>query len=1074
MSQDHGLVIVPAGAGAGKTHRIMSQLSDSVRRRLVRPDRILAVTYSEVAASELRERIRAGLLAEGLISEALAVERAYVSTIHGLGLRLLTEHALAAGASPQPRHLGDAERDLLIRQTLARTEALDPIKAEPERFGYRVSWQKGETIEDALRTKVLAMIELLRGLGDTGCAPSLIEPALTRLDRIYGAVLDNPTAAYDRLIAAIETILEDFPEGGMASVTATGPLKTLEENHTLFLKVRHNPELLRHDWGIWEKLRKLFTSNIRTKTPAGYDDRAAAIMEAADVLPMHPGPLADAKLHLSCLVTCAQEVAQVYDACKRKLGLIDFADMIIGAERLLRTDADVRKAVLDEIDCVIIDEFQDTNPVQFALLWQLGAHASRTLLVGDVKQSIMGFQGADPRLLQALVTAHVDSTQPLTHNWRSTPEVMQFVNAVGTGLFGADYNPLSATRDPVAGPAVELLSITKGRRVRNASTPQEHVAERIARILTDQEKVIDRRTSQARVVRPSDIALLVRSHATAARYAEELRSRDVPVRIAENGWSASPAIQTARAALLYAANPEDIHAALLLRTLGPDPIPLETALTQQIDGLFVNDAVLKRLAALADQLRVLPVSAALDLVLESAGIRRWAQGLSGASQARADLLRLEAEAEEFEAAHRDLKAASGFHGETIKVFLGWLDSRASERDFDRRPDPAADNAEAVEIVTWHASKGREWPITVVAEFDGDIKERAGTTIARFDALDRIDDMASVLASARLIHTPSFAAAEAQKRFIEDRRPDFETNARCLLYVALTRARDRLVLEWPDFLKAREDTAHEASCLFHVFEDACSPVIGPDTLRIGGTDCPAVITSVPNYAPLTKYDGAQDMRMACFGAAIALSATPLTPWRLQPSQTRSISNIPASRSIPLGTPWPRAVNDAARGTALHLALRTYLTRPGLVKRLPASTGLDVETLALVADRAEELKTWLAEQGYTDLRCEVPVLGHSSEGAEIPGIIDLLAIGSKGCLVIDHKSGGTGEGLGPYWPQLSAYTRLVPAFLREQPLQGVAVFWIDHGRLELVEQSALLLARCDGSELCEKNDFWRYHE
>ena len=108
---DQGLVIVPAGAGAGKTHRIKTQLSDWVKRGIVRPERILAVTFTEAAAGELRERIRAGLLADGLVAEAMAVERAYVSTIHGLGLRLLTEHALAAGTSPQPRHLADAERD---------------------------------------------------------------------------------------------------------------------------------------------------------------------------------------------------------------------------------------------------------------------------------------------------------------------------------------------------------------------------------------------------------------------------------------------------------------------------------------------------------------------------------------------------------------------------------------------------------------------------------------------------------------------------------------------------------------------------------------------------------------------------------------------------------------------------------------------------------------------------------------------------------------------------------------------------------------------------------------------------
>src|SRR5690606_42022358 len=117
---DRGLVIVPAGAGAGKTHRIKTQLSDWVKRKIVRPERILAVTFTEAAAGELRERIRAGLLADGLVAEGMAVERAYVSTIHGLGLRLMTEQAPAAGASPQARPLGDAEPGPRIRQALAR------------------------------------------------------------------------------------------------------------------------------------------------------------------------------------------------------------------------------------------------------------------------------------------------------------------------------------------------------------------------------------------------------------------------------------------------------------------------------------------------------------------------------------------------------------------------------------------------------------------------------------------------------------------------------------------------------------------------------------------------------------------------------------------------------------------------------------------------------------------------------------------------------------------------------------------------------------------------------------------
>ncbi|MCF7699947.1 UvrD-helicase domain-containing protein [Loktanella sp. M215] len=1047
---DTGLTIVPAGAGAGKTHRIKTTLADWVKRKLVRPDRILAVTFTEAAASELRERIRAGLLAEGLVSEALAVERAYVSTIHGLGLRLLTEHALAAGASPQPRHLGDAERDLLIRQALAHAKALDPVKADPERFGYVNDFGRSISAEDGLRGRVLAMIDLLRGLGDTGQDPGLIKPALDRLDVIYGEVLADPEAARQTLVKAVAAMLAKFPDGVAETVTSDTARSALEQNLSWFRMAQTDPDRLTTDWTLWQRLRQLRRSMRGSALPDGYDDLATAIMEAADVLPSHPGPLADARLHLSCLIACAQEVMTAYESRKRALGLIDYADMIAGAERLLRTRPGVREAVLGEIDCVIIDEFQDTNPVQFALLWQLGARADRTLLVGDVKQSIMGFQGADPRLSAALTDAHPDATDPLSQNWRSTPAVMDFVNAMGAALFGAGYNPLAPTRGPAGDVSLEVMNITQGRSTRKYSKPQEHVAERIVRILKDKETITDRHSGVTRAARPSDIALLVCRHTTAGRYAEELRLRGVPVRISEDGWSTSAVVQAARAALSYAANPTDIHAALLLRTLGPDPLSLQDAVTQQLDDRLSEDAALMRLAGLSGSLASLPVATGLNLILDAADLRHWAESLPDPAQARADLLRLEAEAQEFDGAHRDLKAAAGFHGSTVKVFLGWLDSRTGDRDADRRPDPAGDSAEAVEIVTWHGSKGREWPITVVAEFDHAIADWPGTTQARFDALDRIDDMNAVLASAALVHIPVLAAPEAQRRFIEDRRADFEANARNLLYVALTRARDRLIIEWPGFIKERPEDAPEATCLFHVFADACSPAVGSGALTLGKISCPATVHQMPEQAALTErdaIDGADHLR---FGTALPLEQIATTPWRLQPSKTTA-SAAPDSHTHRLGDAWPSTLSTADRGTALHLAMATCLTRPDLIERLPDATGLPADTIAPIMDRATALRRWLSDQGYDDLICEIPVLGHTPAGAEVPGTIDLLARGAAGCLLVDHKSGGSGAGVGPYWGQLSAYADLVATHFPTHPIRGVAVHWMDHGTVELVHMS-----------------------
>jgi ATP-dependent helicase/nuclease subunit A len=134
----NNLTLVPAGAGSGKTHRIEQELAGLVETGQVGASRILAVTFAESAAAELRGRIRGELMRRGRIEDALAIDRAYVGTIHALGQRLLTEHAFAAGRNPDARLVTESERDLLIRREVGRSAALLPIISDLERFGYQI------------------------------------------------------------------------------------------------------------------------------------------------------------------------------------------------------------------------------------------------------------------------------------------------------------------------------------------------------------------------------------------------------------------------------------------------------------------------------------------------------------------------------------------------------------------------------------------------------------------------------------------------------------------------------------------------------------------------------------------------------------------------------------------------------------------------------------------------------------------------------------------------------------------------------------------------------------------------
>ena len=141
-----------------------------------------------------------------------------------------------------------------------------------------------------------------------------------------------------------------------------------------------------------------------------------------------------------------QEVLVHYGTAKREAGLVDYSDMIAMAGQLLREQPAVLATLVSRVDCLVVDEFQDTNPLQFALLWQLAAAGVPTIVVGDLKQAIMGFQGADPRLFDALQVQSAAACEPLTRNWRSQPQLMAFVNAIGPGLFGAEYVPLTPQR----------------------------------------------------------------------------------------------------------------------------------------------------------------------------------------------------------------------------------------------------------------------------------------------------------------------------------------------------------------------------------------------------------------------------------------------------------------------------------------------------------------------------------------------------------------------------------------------------------------------------------------------------
>ncbi|CUJ83656.1 ATP-dependent helicase/nuclease subunit A [Shimia thalassica] len=1050
--------IIPANAGAGKTYFLTETLADWLSSKEVRPQKVLAVTYTEAAAAELRERVRARLLSEGMVDETLLLDTAYISTIHGLGQRLLSENAFAFGGSPSPRLIEEAEADFLIRRALASSDAFSEIYADLARYGFSYKPQAGSA-EDQFRSLVRKTIDQLRALGTSGQRLGIAAESVLELKDIYGAVEIDGSQIEETLHDAVCRLLDEFPQSlEQSHGSSAAAKKAFRANYDALSRARKCDDLSRN-WKLWKELRALRLSVRGNPTPQGYDTLAQAVMVAAEGILRHPGPLADASRLLDIVVMGSQSIIDDYSVAKQKIGAVDYADMVSGAERLLRENPEVLSAVVGEVGCVVIDEFQDTNPVQFAFLWMLAQRAPKTILVGDAKQSIMGFQGADVRLTEALVTQNAEAVERLPKNWRSSSELVRFFNAFSKGLFGEEYHPVVASRSQEDIQFLEILSCpnTRGSR-KDKARPYHNVAMRIDAMLSDCTLIVDPKNENLRPAIEEDIAVLCTSHAQMANYANALRALGIAVQMEQAGWHDSPVIQLARHAIAFAADPSDGYAALGWLTLGPTRMDVEIALQQLTEGTLCSSSALEPLRTLSAEASSQTTETFVAKVLNATALMAWCKDQPNCERLVADLLRLHQEAKIFSDLDCELLSAEGFFGKSPSVFLGWLLDRKDQAGANARPSPDSGTGKGVELVTWFSAKGREWPIVFVCQLDEKFAARAGEMKSDFS---NFADLSNVLATARLSYFPKLDIKEKTEAFKDHHRPKDEMTARRQLYVAMTRARDRLVLEWPEASIGKTSAGEDRSFVDLFLEEADIEIqmsemrVGTERFSIGQTIGvkvkPEIFDSPVEAAVETQ------RRFDASGAALP---TPNTPWRQQPSgleqEFETMKVEVEDFEIAKGVRGLEFESATERGTAAHLALRAFLQEPDIdPQRVSAASKIPLDKVVELQAYASELAAWLKNRGYERIHLELPLQFVASSGAEINAIVDCLAEGPDGYLILDHKTGAvaeTGKRFAHYLQQLEAYAKLVGAIFQQKPVTKLAINWVDEGKVSLAAASA----------------------
>ena len=817
-------LVVEAAAGTGKTTALVNRIVAALALERAELGRIVAVTFTEKAAGELKLRLRAEIEAARIdtardpaeharLSSALGqLEEARIGTIHSFCADLLRERPVEAGVDPMFEVAADDVAGELfesafdrwfeqalgapgegLRRLLRRRAGFDREGPRPiirsaawdllQWRDFRTPWSHQAFDRDP---EIDALVEEIRALGATighvdpedwlgkalGEIAHPIEEA-TRLETVRGR-------DYDALEAALLALLRGY-DG-------------------------------RWRWKGWGES---FGALSRAEVMARRDALRTRLTRFRDTAGCNLAPLLRDELW---------PIVDYYEAAKKRAGVLDFMDLLLIARDLVRDRAAVRAELQQRISHIFVDEFQDTDPLQAEILLLLAAadpaesdwRRARPLngklfIVGDPKQSIYRFRRADVALYQDVKRRLLECGAALEHltvSFRATPELQAAINAAFTPLMPSEsptqpaYSPLMPFRAdcptqpslvvlPVPAPFSERGYVTK--RQIDESTPD--AAGALVRWLVEESgwSVTTRDKPDLRVaIEPRHICMLFRRFSSYGRdvtrpYVRALEARHIAHVLVKGGsFNEREEVEALRNALGAIERPDDelaVFATLrgplfalddgaLLRfraaagTLHPFrklPADLPAELKEIADAL----TVLRDLSRGRNRRPIAEtIACLLAAVRAHAAIAIWPTG----EQALANVMRLMDLARRYEAR----RAARSFRG-----FVDALEARAAREESGDAP-VVEEGAEGVRIMTVHRAKGLEFPIVLLADLT--CNETTG------DA-SRWVDPASGLCALRLAgHAPRELLDHAE----EETRRDREEAMR-LLYVGATRARDLLIV-----------------------------------------------------------------------------------------------------------------------------------------------------------------------------------------------------------------------------------------------------------------------------------------
>lgn len=1046
----NGEGIVSAAAGAGKTAVLTARVVRLCKEGMSL-DNMLVLTFTRAAASEMKGRIASALqkaaqtepdkeIKDFLYEQADGISGANISTIHSFCKRIITRHFHSEDISPSDRTMDETESAVLKREAMDRSLLVFAMEKADQ---YKLIVGAFDS-EAAACAATMKLREFLTAQAD---ADRWLDIAIERLDTVAGTEQDMEhlrRLLQEELRYAVDDMqLEFFKHryGGNNPLPyyqlKTTLKEALNENEPHIIQLdnemsRLRATLIQPTWNAYsEALSSISFSTLRFPKGTADEDKKPlqdARKNVKDHIANQQALLAQSYSDIARLQKQSAEILKamrlllvlfetVYSDLKKQKSAMDYSDLEHLALKALK-DERVKSEYRQQIKAIIVDEYQDSNRVQEAILEAVSS-GNNIFLVGDVKQSIYGFRLAEPTLF--LEKCETYPRINLSHNFRSSNEVLDLVNHIFAKLM----------RKPLSSVDYDDDAMLKAGCEQQTGNVELHVIEKNG---SDDEDDIEDSECQARLVaqqiklkmvdgryKYSDFVILMRTIGDARLWAQTLALNGIPcyaqtsggyfdsievmvvlnvLRLIDNRRQDIPLLSVMRSSFIGYTD-EQIA---MLRIACPKGDILDCVLSAVERGDEQAKGFLDFIAHWQKESRVNSLEDLIAMLLEQTAFYDQMGAVQGGGQRQANLDALIDKAAAFEA----------LGDSNIHSFLTYMDDVKANAKMGATQMAQAN---VVSLLTIHKSKGLEYPVVFI-----------GNTERRFMTRDLSEPLqlhGRYGAALRFVDTSCRVRRDTLKHNIlrrELRRESMQEEMR-VLYVALTRAKRELIMVGS--LKNAEDKIIKHSVaslgrlsnaksflewLLMTTADYIPAQLHSKTEFASNSDTPLTAELTADKSLVERINAKFEWRYPYIEALGIPQKTSIT------ALTRDSKPQVVPQSL------IAAEGDALqRGTATH----TLLQRAG-VQSLDLAKLRDIanndETMkgALVEDVAWFLQSQLAERMRKSKRCEIELpfcyaadterlLGiKSNERVLLQGVIDACFVEDGGWVLLDYKTDYVGNG------------------------------------------------------------------